>query len=185
MYKLYTDKSEIFEAKIEMYGTSHEKSTCRLMLETDKHDIAFKGTIKPGGKIEIPVQKLKSILPESTKGTIKLEVIVDESYFCPWEEEFEVLTQNKITLESVNQKETKKEIKQAPKPAILVGEALHKSLLKEYIQFLNKEKVGNRPILDDTEQLSALNEEFIKKHSPSDESIKYIAKYSALLFNKL
>ena len=87
MYKLFTDKTELFECNIKLEGASLKKSHARLLIESESEDIAlvFKGTITTDGKCKIPVKKLKGLLPENTGGNIKLEVIAEDTYFTPWE----------------------------------------------------------------------------------------------------
>ena len=88
MYKLYTDKIENFEAKIKLEGASLKKSKARLVVEADGFDVMFKGTISDSGNVKIPVKRLKGLIDESTKGSIRLEVIAEDTYFVPWESEF-------------------------------------------------------------------------------------------------
>ena len=103
MYKLYTDKIENFEAKIKLEGASLKKSTARLVIEADGFDLLFKGTITEAGKVSIPVKRLRGLIDEDTKGTIKLEVIAEDTYFTPWESEFQVDTSKKVTVEIKSQ----------------------------------------------------------------------------------
>ena len=99
MYKLYTDKIENFEAKIKLEGASLKKSKARLVVEADGFDVMFKGTISNSGIVKVPVKRLKGLIDESTKGTIKLEIIADDTYFTPWESTFMVETSRKVTVE--------------------------------------------------------------------------------------
>ena len=90
MYKLYTDKQEIFECDIQLEGASLNNSNARLIIETDDLSLLFKGNINSQGKCKIPVKRLKGLLGEDIKGTIKLEVIAEDTYFIPWESAFVV-----------------------------------------------------------------------------------------------
>tara|TARA_R110001583_G_scaffold13766_4_gene58716 strand:- start:15576 stop:16148 length:573 start_codon:yes stop_codon:yes gene_type:complete len=103
MYKLYTDKIENFEAVIKLEGASPSKSKARLVVESDNFSLLFKGKVDSNGKVTIPVRRLKGLLDENTKGTIKLEVIAEDTYFTPWESEFQVDTSKKITVEIKSQ----------------------------------------------------------------------------------
>ena len=96
MYKLYTDKQEIFECDIQLEGASLNNSKARLVIETTDLSLLFKGDITSEGKCKIPVKRLKGLLGENSKGTIKLEVIAEDTYFIPWESSFEVDTAKKI-----------------------------------------------------------------------------------------
>ena len=103
MYKLFTDKSELFECDIKLQGASLKKSKARLVVETQDYSLMFNGSISKGGKCEIPIRKLKGLINEDTTGNIRLEVIAEDTYFTPWESEFEVETSKKVTVEVKSQ----------------------------------------------------------------------------------
>ena len=99
MYKLFTDKSELFEYDIKLQGASLKESKARLVVETQDYSLMFKGSISKGGKCEIPIRKLKGLIDEDTTGNIRLEVIAEDTFFTPWESDFEVETSKKVTVE--------------------------------------------------------------------------------------
>ena len=109
MYKLFTDKSELFECDIKLEGASLSKSKARLVVETSDYSLLFDGSISPKGKCEIPIRKLKGLIDENTTGNIRLEVIAEDTYFTPWESNFEVDASKKVTVE-VKSQTTKKPI---------------------------------------------------------------------------
>jgi hypothetical protein len=109
MYKLFTDKSELFECDIKLEGASLSKSSARLVVETSDYSLLFKGEINSNGKCEIPIRKLKGLIDENTTGNIRLEVIAEDTYFTPWESDFEVDASKKVTVE-VKSQSTKKPI---------------------------------------------------------------------------
>ena len=109
MYKLFTDKSELFECDIKLEGASLSKSKARLVVETSDYSLLFNGSINSSGKCEIPIRKLKGLIDESTTGNIRLEVIAEDTYFTPWESDFEVDASKKVTVE-VKSQSTKKPI---------------------------------------------------------------------------
>ena len=109
MYKLFTDKSELFECDIKLEGASLSKSSARLVVETSDYSLLFKGNINSSGKCEIPIRKLKGLIDENTTGNIRLEVIAEDTYFTPWESDFEVDASKKVTVE-VKSQQTKKPI---------------------------------------------------------------------------
>jgi len=112
MYKLFTDKTELFECSISLQGASLKKSKARLVVETQDYSLLFNGTISKGGKCEIPIRKLKGLIDEDTSGNIRLEVIAEDTFFTPWESDFEVETSKKVTVE-VKSQTTKKPIVEA------------------------------------------------------------------------
>ena len=140
MYKLFTDKSELFECDIKLQGASLKKSKARLVVETQDYSLMFNGSISKGGKCEIPIRKLKGLIDEDTTGNIRLEVIAEDTFFTPWETDFEVETSKKVTVE-VKTQTTKKPIVEA-KVTITDSEQEHvvnllKLLVKENINIKN------------------------------------------------
>tara|TARA_R110000787_G_scaffold131393_1_gene243359 strand:- start:45 stop:614 length:570 start_codon:yes stop_codon:yes gene_type:complete len=103
MYKLFTDKTELFECSISLEGASLKKSKARLVIETKEYSLLFNGSISKGGKCEIPIRKLKGLIDENTVGNIRLEVIAEDTFFTPWESDFEVDTSKKVTVEVKSQ----------------------------------------------------------------------------------
>ena len=103
MYKLYTDKTEIFECKVKIDGASLSNSKARLIIESEDLNLLFNGKIDEHGNCKIPIKRLKGILPESMKGQIKLEVIADDTYFIPWKSEFSVDASKKVVVEVKSQ----------------------------------------------------------------------------------
>ena len=112
MYKLFTDKSELFECDIKLEGASLSKSSARLVVETQDYSLLFNGDINSSGKCEIPIRKLKGLIDENTSGNIRLEVIAEDTFFTPWESDFEVDASKKVTVE-VKSQTTKKPIVEA------------------------------------------------------------------------
>ena len=98
-YKLFTDKQEIFECNIYLEGASLTKATSRIIVETQDLKLMFEGTIDKDGNCKVPIKKLRGLVNEDTKGTMKLEVIAEDTYFNPWESYFEVDTAKKIKVE--------------------------------------------------------------------------------------
>ena len=147
MYKLFTDKSELFECDIKLEGASLSKSYARLVVETSDYSLLIKGEINSSGKCEIPIRKLKGLIDENTTGNIRLEVIAEDTFFTPWESDFEVDASKKVTVEVKSQTtkkpivETKVKVKiKDEKPTITEKEHiinLFKLLIKEDINVDN------------------------------------------------
>ena len=106
MYKLYTDKPELFECDIKIEGASLKKSTARLVVETSEYSLMFNGKISESGKCEIPIRKLKGLIDESSKGNIRLEVIAEDTYFTPWKSEFDIQSSKQVTVEVRSQNQS-------------------------------------------------------------------------------
>jgi len=148
MYKLFTDKSELFECDIKLQGASLNKSKARLVVETSDYSLLFNGSISSNGKCEIPIRKLKGLIDENTAGNIRLEVIAEDTFFTPWESDFEVETSKKVTVEIKSQQnkkpilETKIKVKVKETKPITITEKQHiinlfKILVKENINIKN------------------------------------------------
>jgi len=99
MYKLFTDKSELFECDIKIEGAQLSNSIARLVVETADYSLMFNGKISSNGKCEIPIRKLKGLIDESSNGNIRLEVIADDTYFTPWKSDFAIEASKKVTVE--------------------------------------------------------------------------------------
>ena len=110
MLKLYTDKSEIFECIVALEGVDIKDSKIRAILKFDDKNLMIEGKIKSGGKGEIIFPKLKGLTKEGQKGTMELEVIADDAYFQPYEENFEVKVSKKAIVEVISKKEKKPKI---------------------------------------------------------------------------
>ena len=139
MYKLYTDKIENFEAKIVLEGAELKHSKARLVVEADGFDVMFKGTISDAGVVNVPVKRLKGLIDENTKGTIKLEVIADDTYFTPWESTFTVEASRKVTVEIKSQ--NRGSINEASKTSQSKVEILSQPTLTEKQHIINLVKM--------------------------------------------
>lgn len=128
MYKLYTDKKEIFECDISLSGASLKDATARLVVETADLNLLYKGTIGSGGETRIPISKLRGLLDKTTQGKIRLEVIADDTYFVPWESDFTVEASKSVTVEIKSQ--SSKILRETSKPKMVVKV---KNLLDEEI----------------------------------------------------
>ena len=147
MYKLFTDKNELFECSISLQGASLKKSKARLVVETQDYSLLFNGSISSGGKCEIPIRKLKGLIDENTSGNIRSKVIAEDTLLTPWESDFEVDASKKVTVEVKTQTtkkpivETKINVKvKEEKPTITEKEHvmnLFKLLIKEDINVDN------------------------------------------------
>ena len=102
MYTLYTDKSEDFKCNIGVEGANISNTFARLILENKTLNLSFEGKVNKDGSCVIPIKQLKHILPEGMEGKMKLEVIADDTYFSPWEDDFIIKVNKKVTVEVKN-----------------------------------------------------------------------------------
>ena len=144
MYTLYTDKSENFKCNIGVEGASIRNTTARLVLENKNLNLLFEGTVSKDGTCTIPIKQLKNILPEGLQGTMKLEVIADDTFFSPWQDDFTIKVNKKVTVEVMNDtsktpiKENRVQVKvsglKKPKPVVKrVKKRSHSQIMSETI----------------------------------------------------
>jgi len=102
-YKIYRDKEEIFECNISVQGAKLSSSQVRLVLDHEICNLVFYGKINKDGKCVVPLKKM-NFYPEKSSGRIRLEVIVEDTIFVPWEETFIVEGAKKVTVQIKSQK---------------------------------------------------------------------------------
>jgi len=135
MYKLFTDKTELFECDINISGASLSKTSARLVVETPELNLLFKGEVDSKGKCVVPIKKLRGLIDESSQGSIKLEVIAEDTYFIPWESEFEVEQSKKVTVEVISQNQS-----DTNKPKVNKGPIVEVTGIKEEIVTLSEKQ---------------------------------------------
>lgn len=149
-YKLYLDKSNTFQCKLELEGASSENAHARLILEGRGRKFLFEGVVTGGGECQIDLERLGDLFKEGDSGKMRLEVIADDVFFTPWESQFQTDLSRKVRVEVVSQPETPK------KPRVSVNvltptqkefdslvESVTKKLQKDGINVTNIKK--NRP----------------------------------------
>jgi hypothetical protein len=173
MYKLYTDKQELFECDIQLEGASLTNSKARLVIETEDLALLFKGDINSKGKCQIPVKRLKGLLGENVKGNIKLEVIAEDTYFTPWESDFEVEASKKVQVEVKSQN---KGIIEESKPSVKVKNVNEitneeKDHVLNILRLLVKEDISLKNVNFRKNKLNHIVATYLDKH-PINESQK-------------
>jgi hypothetical protein len=103
LYKAYKDKEEIFECNISVQGAKLSSSQVRLIFDHEICNVIFYGKIGKDGKCVVPLKKM-NFYPERSTGRVRLEVIVDDTIFIPWEETFIVEGAKKVTVQIKSQK---------------------------------------------------------------------------------
>ena len=98
MYTLYADKSEDFKCKISVEGSKISETKARLVIHSANVSLLFEGTIDPDGTCVVPIKKLKNLLAEGETGTMALEVISEDTFFSPWEDDFSVKVNKKVSV---------------------------------------------------------------------------------------
>jgi hypothetical protein len=169
MYKLYTDKIENFEAKIKLEGASLKKSKARLVVEAEDFDIMFKGNISDSGLVKVPVKRLKGLIDENSEGTIKLEVIAEDTYFTPWESKFKVEQSRKVTVEVMSQ--NKKEINESQSSVEVLSQPTlsEKEHVVNLLKMLIKEDINIKNLTIKKNKLNNIVAEYIKENTITDK----------------
>jgi len=98
MYKLLKDKSNEFQCEIRLEGTTSKNAKVRLFLEAEGCEYSFNGEIS-GEKCTVPMGKLKKFQNLLESGTIRLEVIADDTLFVPYENQYQLEEEKKVTVE--------------------------------------------------------------------------------------
>jgi len=166
MYTLYTDKQELFECSISLEGASVKNSQARLIVESDNLNLLFKGNIDSNGKCTVPIKKLKNLLEESTKGKIRLEVIADDTYFTPWESDFEVETSRKVTVE-VQSQSNKNTIAES-KTAVVVKDIKVGDHIQNLSKMLVKENINIHNMVKNKAKLNGIISSYLKVNKISN-----------------
>jgi hypothetical protein len=150
-YILNNDKQEDFECTLALEGAELDDSTARIIVEAAGFNVMFNGSINSDGKCIVPIKNLKKLFPKETSGTMKLEVIAEDTYFSPWEDSVTIKPSKSITVETVKkteptkkprmQVEVKKKILPKPTPNISeLCESLKSSGFTKEVIYKNKRK---------------------------------------------
>lgn len=160
-YKLYLDKSNSFQCKLELEGASSENAHARLILEGRGRKYLFEGTVTDSGECQIDLERLGDLFKEGDVGKMRLEVIADDAYFAPWESDFATDLSKRVRVEVVSQPETPKK----PKVTVSVVTPAQKefnSLVETVTKKLQKDGVNVANIKKNRPQVSKLVAESMK-----------------------
>ena len=155
-YVLYTDKEALFECKVNVINASLKNAKARLILESSDTNIVCNGTIDSNNTCHIPIKKMVGVFNESDVGKIKLEFIVENGYFSPWESDFKIERYERIQI---------KEIKKSN--AIAINELLNlcdlfgittdsisnKKTMEKFTQIVNEYLFENKEFQKDSQQI--------------------------------
>jgi len=195
MYQLFTDKQEIFEADLKLEGASLNDSFARLVVETEDWNLVFNGEINERGHVNIPIKKLKRVFPNGTSGTMKLEVVAEDTYFTPWESDFQVETSKQVTVEVKSQTKKKPVMETNQKPTMKVenvSKPKQKSkpnnkrpeLFKEYVGVLKRVNININNMRTKQKGLQRLTEAFTNKHQLNESDKNWLQTKTLQYFTK-
>ena len=112
MYPLYLDRATEFACDISVKNASLKDAMARMIVKSDNLTLLFEGKIKDG-KCIIPIGRLKGLFEGNTTGKMRLETIVEDAYFSPWQDDFAVEEHTSVKVK-VNEQ------KQSTKPSVTV-----------------------------------------------------------------
>ena len=175
MYTLYTDKSEDFKCNIGVEGASISNTTARLVLENKNVNLMFEGKVSKDGTCTIPIKKLKNILPEGTEGKMILEVVADDSFFSPWDDDFSVKVNKRVTVEVAN--DTRKTIKENKVQVKVSGLDKPKPTIRKAV--VNKPKLSHSEMIGEVLTKKGVTLDNFDSHVDSVQKLveTYIKKY--------
>ena len=108
-YKLFLDKVNNFQCKLELDGASLDKAVARLVIEGKQRSYLYTGKIFESGQCNINIERLNEVFKSGDSGTMRLEIIAEDAYFAPWESDFVVDSAKKVRVEvAMPTKETQK-----------------------------------------------------------------------------
>ena len=167
MYKLFTDKAELFECDINLTGASYTKTKARLVVETPDFSLMFDGSVGSSGECKVPIKKLKGLIDESISGKIRLEVIAEDTYFIPWESDFEVEQSKKVTVEVKSQ--NKKSLVESSGPKVNVSKVKEITLSEKQhvlniMKLLIKENINIKNLTIKRNKLNNIIAEYVEKN---------------------
>lgn len=145
MYNLYLDKAENFECEVAVKNASLTNAFARMIVECGDFSLMFNGAIK-NGKCHVPIKRLKGLLEENSKGKMKLEVIVEDTYFIPWEDNFQVEQHTAVKVRVNEQKKPTKpmvEVKSVKNASRLSDAATDLLFICEKVG-INKSNLGQK-----------------------------------------
>ena len=175
MYTLYTDKIENFKCTVDVEGAALSETKVRLVLQSDKLNLLYEGDIDKSGACSIPVDKLKNILSEGETGTMRLEVIAEDTFFIPWEDDFEVKTNKRVTVEVLGS--TKQPIKESKiKVSVTPKKPTPDTLPTQPTKLKENKKKDHSKIISSYLQKHGVNGDNIRENA--DLISKFIDKYS-------
>jgi len=158
-YKLYTDRQETFSCEVDVRNASLKKAFSRIIVESNDLNLVFPGEIN-NGTCTVPIKKLKGILEEGDKGKIKLEIIVEDVYFKPWEEDFIVEEHTSVKVKVQEHKNPEK-----PSITIKVPRAIQENIstpVKELLYICERMGISKKTLRNKKDDFKEIVKEYFK-----------------------
>ena len=179
-YKLYTDKNENFECEVSVKNASLKGSMARLVVESAEGiNLIFKGNIE-NGKCIVPVRRLKGLLDENSGGNMFLELIVEDTYFKPWQSDFAVEEHTSIKVKVNDQKTPSKpivEVKVPTKGKTVMNENKEMGImipLQELTKLCDKFGITKKTLAEKKDDFRQIVQEYFKSSPEFQKNKKTI-----------
>ena len=148
--KLSLDRENILEFNVDIQGYANTSTSkepqVRLFLE--QKNIGFCMAAKKDNKTySVVIPEMKDIM-ESGICDARMEVIIDNKYFVPWESKIEFDREVKVEAAPVVKKEPQSDVSVQVKPIIKEEPKPAKPIVKEEIVPKTKKRVGVKLIVD-------------------------------------
>lgn len=180
MYTLYVDKAEDFKCNIGVEGANIKDTQARLVLESKDMNLLYEGTVSSDGSCTIPVKKLKNILEEGTTGKMKLEVIAEDTFFSPWEDNFTVKAKKQVKVEVMG---SDKPIVKETKINVVVNKPKKKGHGAVIAQLLEKKNITPADFKTKSNEIGVLIENYMAKFKIPDSKLDDIITETIENFN--
>ncbi len=166
-YKLYTDKNEDFECTINVKNATLKNAQVRMVVESADKILMYKGKLIDD-KCVIPIKKVKGLFDENEKGKMRLEVIIEDTFFSPWESDFIVEQHTSMQVEVKQQDSASKKPLMEVTVKKTVGKTLPTKEIKLKInhtvlaELLLKEGITKSNIRNKSKQAKKIIDSYLK-----------------------
>jgi len=180
-YILYTDKPKLFECQIKLQGAKLNETIVRLVLENQDYNLMFYGQIDKDGTCKVPIKKLRNLIDENSTGNIKLEVIAEDTYFTPWQDEFNIKASKAVTVE-VKDSNNKNKVVENKKSVQITNINDSDSHMKPLMEQLTKMGMTYKSVLENKKSVFPIITKYFTQLGVNDVKIE-LNKFMKLLKN--
>jgi len=168
MYLLHVDNPSDFKCNVQVEGAKISDTKVRLVIENTNLNLLFNGTIAENGDCIVPISNLKNILKNGSQGKIKLEIIADDTFFSPWEDNYSAKVDKRVTVE-VNSSEKEKIVEDKLNVQILsIDTPINHA--KKLSEILKKRGINKRDVVSHKKKVNIIIETYIKKYKIKQSS---------------
>lgn len=123
-FTVYTDKATEFDFKVEIEGASLSDARARLVFENVQDgNYVLDGKVNKDGTAFVSIPKLKGLLEDNHAGNMRLEMIVEDSFFEPWSGTYNVKASKKVMVSETSADRPKPVEPSKPRMKITINSA--------------------------------------------------------------